>query len=120
MPGLGPYSKVSLKCFEAYAIKTLSFSLKKLEANLFQTDFLLTWEKSEDQIKQILYVAEALRYFHRHHISSRCFDSGLAVSIFRDKSTRTRFSFSSAANFVGLGVQELDEEKSKAYEIGGG
>ena len=93
--------------------QTIIKTLEKLEANLFQTDFLLTWEKSEDQIKQILYVAEALRYFHRHHISSRCFDSGLAVSIFRDKSTRTRFSFSSAANFVGLGIQELDEEKSQ-------
>ncbi|MEW6376389.1 MAG: knotted carbamoyltransferase YgeW [Thermodesulfobacteriota bacterium] len=88
-------------------------ALEKLDANLFQTDFLLSWDKSGDEIKQILSVAEALRYFHSHNISARCFDSGLAVSIFRDKSTRTRFSFSSAANFVGLGVQELDEEKSQ-------
>ncbi|MBM4339468.1 MAG: knotted carbamoyltransferase YgeW [Deltaproteobacteria bacterium] len=88
-------------------------ALKKTKANLYQTDFLLTREKSDDQIKQILYVAEALRYFHHHQLSSRCFDSGLAVSIFRDKSTRTRFSFSSAANFLGLGVQDLDEEKTQ-------
>lgn len=93
--------------------QTIIKTLEKLDANLFQTDILLTWEKSEDQIKQILYVAEALRYFHHHNISPRCFDSGLAVSIFRDKSTRTRFSFSSAANFLGLGVQELDEEKTQ-------
>lgn len=88
-------------------------ALGTLDANLFQTDFLLTWDKSQDELKQILYVAEALRYLHHHNISSRCFDSGLAVSIFRDKSTRTRFSFSSAANFLGLGIQDLDEGKSQ-------
>jgi len=88
-------------------------TLETLNGNLFQTDFLLTWERSENQIKQILYVAELLQYFRRQNISARCFDSGLAISIFRDKSTRTRFSFSSAANFLGLGVQELDEEKSQ-------
>jgi len=93
--------------------QTIIHSLKKLEAGLFQTDFLLTRDKSKDGIKQILYVAEALIHLRSHHISARCFDSGLAVSIFRDKSTRTRFSFSSAANFLGLGVQELDEEKTQ-------
>ena len=41
------------------------------------------------------------------------FDTGLAVSIFRDKSTRTRFSFASAVNALGLGLSELDEEKSQ-------
>lgn len=87
--------------------------LGRLDANLFQTDFFLTWDKSEHELKQILYGAEALRYLRHHNISSRCFDSGLAVSIFRDKSTRTRFSFSSAANSLGLGVQELEEGKSQ-------
>ena len=37
----------------------------------------------------------------------------LAVSIFRDKSTRTRFSFAQAANLLGLGVQDLDEGRSQ-------
>ena len=41
------------------------------------------------------------------------FDTGLAISIFRDKSTRTRFSFASAVNALGLGLSELDEEKSQ-------
>ncbi len=41
------------------------------------------------------------------------FDSGLAVSLFRDNSTRTRFSYSSAANLLGLTVQDLDEGKSQ-------
>ncbi|HTY88735.1 MAG TPA: knotted carbamoyltransferase YgeW, partial [Candidatus Acidoferrum sp.] len=37
----------------------------------------------------------------------------LAISIFRDNSTRTRFSFASAANALGLGLADLDEEKSQ-------
>jgi len=37
----------------------------------------------------------------------------LAVSLFRDQSTRTRFSFASAANLLGLVVQDLDEGKSQ-------
>ncbi len=43
----------------------------------------------------------------------RVFDTGLAISIFRDNSTRTRFSFASAANALGLGLADLDEEKSQ-------
>jgi ornithine carbamoyltransferase len=37
----------------------------------------------------------------------------LAISIFRDNSTRTRFSFASAANALGLGLSDLDEQKSQ-------
>jgi knotted carbamoyltransferase YgeW len=37
----------------------------------------------------------------------------LAIALFRDNSTRTRFSFASAANALGLGLSELDEEKSQ-------
>lgn len=84
-----------------------------LPGELFQKDFLLTWEKSVDELKKIVAVAEALRWLRRRHISSRCFESGLAVSIFRDQSTRTRFSFFSAANLLGLGVQDLDEGRSQ-------
>ena len=43
----------------------------------------------------------------------RIFDSGLGISIFRDNSTRTRFSFASACNLLGLEVQDLDEKKSQ-------
>ena len=45
--------------------------------------------------------------------STRIFDSGLGISIFRDNSTRTRFSFASACNLLGLEVQDLDEKKSQ-------
>jgi knotted carbamoyltransferase YgeW len=84
-----------------------------LEGDLCRKDFLLTWEKSVDELKKILAVADALRWLRRENVSTRCFDSGLAVSIFRDQSTRTRFSFFSAANLLGLGVQDLDEGRSQ-------
>ena len=58
-------------------------------------------------------VADALRDLRSRNISTRIFDSGLGISIFRDNSTRTRFSFASACNLLGLEVQDLDEGKSQ-------
>ncbi len=81
--------------------------------NLYGKDFLLTWEKSLDDIKQILLIAETLKEMRDSNISPRVFDSGLAVSLFRDNSTRTRFSYASAANLLGLAVQDLDEKKAQ-------
>lgn len=87
--------------------------LRKLKTSLFNRDFLLTWEHSDDEIKAILLLAECLKELHKTGLSCRVFDTGLAISIFRDKSTRTRFSFASATNFLGLGLADLDEEKSQ-------
>ena len=95
---------------------TFDTLLRKLENNisaLYQKDFLLTWEKTYGEIETILEVAEALKYLRDNNLSTRCFDSGLAISQFRDNSTRTRFSFSSASNLLGLAVQDLDEGKSQ-------
>jgi knotted carbamoyltransferase YgeW len=80
---------------------------------LFGKDFLLTWEKSLADLEMILSVAEDLKMLRDRNISPRCFDSGLAISQFRDNSTRTRFSFASAANLLGMAVQDLDEGKSQ-------
>ena len=77
------------------------------------TDFLLTWERSDEEIAAVFTAAEILRGLRRNNISARFFDSGLAISIFRDNSTRTRFSFASAANLLGLALQDLDEGKSQ-------
>lgn len=87
--------------------------LEKINNNLFQKDFLLTWEKSDEELKFILDLALLLKQIREQNISPKVFDSGLAVSLFRDKSTRTRFSFASAANLLGLAVQDMDEEKSQ-------
>lgn len=80
---------------------------------LFNKDFLLTWEKSKASLDAVFLTADILQKMHALGIGSRVFNSGLAVSIFRDKSTRTRFSFASAADLLGLQVQDLDEEKSQ-------
>lgn len=80
---------------------------------MYDNDFFLTWEKSYDEIMATLTVADALRYLRENNVSSRIFDSGLGVSLFRDNSTRTRFSFASACNLLGLAVQDLDEGKSQ-------
>jgi knotted carbamoyltransferase YgeW len=89
-----------------------SLSKKKCQA-MYLKDFLLTWDKSEDEIDATLQTAEILRSMRRNNISCRAFDSGLAISIFRDQSTRTRFSFAGACNMLGLAIQELDEEKTQ-------
>ncbi len=76
-------------------------------------DFLLTWEKSLPQIENTVHIAELFREMHRRNHSFRIFDTGLAVSIFRDHSTRTRYSFAAAANALGLALNDIDEEKSQ-------
>jgi len=81
--------------------------------NLMNHDFLLTWEKDDDEIRAVLETALIFKEFAKNNVSARMFDTGLAVSLFRDKSTRTRMSFASAANLLGLAVQDLDEEKSQ-------
>jgi len=87
--------------------------LAKLGTGTYGKDFLLTWEKTDDEIRALLLVAEMLCELHRAGRPLRVFDSGLAISIFRDNSTRTRFSFASAVNALGLGLADLDEEKSQ-------
>jgi knotted carbamoyltransferase YgeW len=82
-------------------------------AGMYGKDFLLTWEKTDDEIRATLEIASSLRGMYAQNLSTRVFDSGLAVSNFRDNSTRTRFSFASAANLLGLTVQDLDEGKSQ-------
>ena len=95
-------------------IRKLVSQFKKLDSKaMYNNDFLLTWEKTDDEIHAVFQAAEILRKMRENNISPRIFDSGLAVSLFRDNSTRTRFSFSSACNLLGLTVQDLDEGKSQ-------
>ncbi len=94
-------------------LQTSVNTLRKLKINTANRDFLLTWERTDDEIKAVTLVTEILKDMHKSGRSIRTFDTGLAISIFRDKSTRTRFSFASAVNALGLGLSELDEEKSQ-------
>ena len=89
-------------------------ALSKLNfKNMYEGDFFLTWDKTDDEIKAVWEVADALRALRERNISTKVFDSGLGISLFRDNSTRTRFSFASACNLLGLEVQDLDEGKSQ-------
>ena len=81
--------------------------------NMYKNDFYWTWDKTDDEIAAVFAVADALRDLRERNKSTRVFDSGLGISIFRDNSTRTRFSFASACNMLGLEEQVLDEKVSQ-------
>ncbi len=81
--------------------------------NMYLNDFFHTWKESDDEIQAVFDVAEILRAMRENNISTKVFDSGLGISVFRDNSTRTRFSFASACNLLGLEVQDLDEKVSQ-------
>ena len=98
-------------------MKDLKEFIEKLDTlefdKMYGNDFFLTWEKTEDELEALWTVADALRNLRERNISTKVFDSGLGISLFRDNSTRTRFSFASACNLLGLEVQDLDEGKSQ-------
>ena len=95
-------------------INQYTSELDKLKfKDMFGGDFFLTWEKTYDEILATFTVADALRWLRENNVSPRIFDTGLGISNFRDNSTRTRFSFASACNMLGLTVQDLDEGKSQ-------
>ncbi|SPF45199.1 conserved hypothetical protein [Candidatus Desulfosporosinus infrequens] len=98
-------------------MKTLNDYIEKLNnlnfKDMYNNDFFLTWEKSDDELEAVFTIADALRFMRENNISTKVFESGLGVSLFRDNSTRTRFSFTSACNLLGLEVQDLDEGKSQ-------
>lgn len=81
--------------------------------NMYEGDFFLTWDKTREELEAVFTVANALRHLRENNVSTKIFDSGLGISLFRDNSTRTRFSFASACNLLGLEVQDLDEGKSQ-------
>ncbi len=91
-------------------------SLREGASSLHGKDFLLTWDHGVIALKAVINAATILEAVFKGSArtpSAKLFDSGLALALFRDKSTRTRFAFASAANLLGLSVQELDEEKSQ-------
>ena len=81
--------------------------------NMYKSDFYWTWDKSDEEIDAVFTVADALRDLRERNKNTKIFNSGLGISIFRDNSTRTRFSFASACNLLGLEEQVLDEKKSQ-------
>ena len=99
---------------DAEKINELIKQLERLDCRgMHQKDFLLTWDKNDGEVQATFLAAEILRGLRLNNISCRLFESGLGISLFRDQSTRTRFSFASACNLLGLSVQDLDEGKSQ-------
>ena len=94
-------------------INRLLTEIGELESGLHGKDLLLTWQQTPDELRQVLKVAEALKLLRAANIDTRAFATGIGVSIFRDNSTRTRFSYTTALNLLGLGQQDLDEGKSQ-------
>ena len=92
---------------KAEILKNIESLSQKETSEMVGNDFLLTWDKSEDEIAATLLTAEILRALRRNNISSRVFETGLAISIFRDQSTRTRFSFASACNLLDCQSRSL-------------
>lgn len=87
--------------------------LAAIETGLLNKDFLLSWQYSDATIRAVLLAAEILEDLAAAGVSTRCFETGLGISIFRDKSTRTRYAFRSGCNLLGLMTEELDESTSQ-------
>ncbi len=94
-------------------LRPLIDDLTQLRPGLSGGDWLLTWERSDADLRALLLTAEILEALYAANVDARVFRGGLAVSIFRDHSTRTRFSFASAASLLGLSVSDLDETKTQ-------
>ena len=101
-----------MKTLQDYIDKLNSLNFKEM----YENDFFLTWEKTDDELEAVWTVADALRYMRENNISTKVFESGLGISLFRDNSTRTRFSFASACNLLGLEVQEIS--KAVVFRVG--
>lgn len=98
---------------EKVDVKKVLEEVSGRKTKFYNGDFLLTWQRTDDEILAVLALAEVLKELYAQNISLRVFQSGLAVSNFRDQSTRTRFSFASAASLLGLTPQDLEEGKSQ-------
>jgi len=95
------------------SIENIIEQIERLEPKNYGKDFLRTWDWGNNELEAMILAAEVLRLLHASNTSTRLFDAGMAVSLFRDQSTRTRFSYAFAANLLGLTPQDLEEGKSQ-------
>lgn len=95
------------------SINELIKEINELKSDLHNKDFLLTWEQTPEELERVLKTAQVLKSMRNENIATNVFKNGLGISLFRDNSTRTRFSYASAINMLGLAQQDLDEGKSQ-------
>ena len=62
---------------QAYIDKLNALNFKEM----YNGDFFLTWEKSDDELEAVFTVADALRYMRENNISTKVFESGLGISL---------------------------------------
>ena len=74
---------------QAYIDKLNKLNFKEM----YEGDFFLTWEKTDDELEAVFTVADALRYMRENNISTKIFESGLGDR----KSTRLNSSHSRAS-----------------------
>jgi ornithine carbamoyltransferase len=103
--------------------------IRWLDAQLCGKNFFLTWKQSLKEVQQVLYTAEALKWLQENNISTKCFESGLAVLQVRDQTVPedipgttqarwplwtlwNRLSFVSAANLLGLAILQVNPGES--------
>ncbi|MFV9133213.1 hypothetical protein ABQ335_20395, partial [Shigella boydii] len=72
-------------------VNELIKDINSLTSHLHEKDFLLTWEQTPDELKQVLDVAAALKALRAENISTKVFNSGLGISVFRDNLNRPGF-----------------------------
>ena len=84
-------------------------SLPEKEGNgLYRKDFLRTWDMSDEDIRLILSSAEALKNMRDRNVSSKVFDSGIAVSMFNNsRNMGMEFAFASGCDMLGLTLREM-------------
>jgi len=87
--------------------------IAEADVRLRGTDYIATWDRTLPELRAILAAASCLEQIHREGLSAVCFRSGIGVSIFRDNSTRTRYSYSAALNLLGLEEYEVVESSSQ-------
>ena len=64
-------------------VNELIKDINSLTSHLHEKDFLLTWEQTPDELKQVLDVAAALKALRAENISTKVFNSGLGISVVR-------------------------------------
>ena len=88
-------------------------ALASLKPDLYNKDFLLSYRVSDQGIAFVQQAASLLHDAAAAGLSLRVFDGGLGIAVFRDNSTRTRYSYKAACNMLGLAVEELNESTSQ-------
>ena len=63
-----------MKTLQDYIDKLNSLNFKEM----YENDFFLTWEKTDEELEAVWTVADALRFMRENNISTKVFESALA------------------------------------------